>query len=1161
MIGAASSSFTGTNGTYDAHRGGFRGRGAPRGRGRGGRGGRSGRGGQNGMRTVVDSKRRAAYEQGRDTLPITRHRDEILRAIASSPITIITGGTGCGKSTQVPQYLYQQALEKRTECKIVCTQPRRLATITLARRVAAELGVPAGQPHDELVGFQIGGLKYARDDTKIRFMTTGVLLESLRKAPDFGNCTHLIIDEVHERNLDEDLLQYYVRYVLQRNTELKIIIMSATIDTKTFLQYYQPLVPRFRIPVIEVAARTFPVTVQYWHDVLRELRLISFMTESPQLGKPGLFDATNETIIKHIIFRHQSDPMWHSYLVFLPGLGSIEEFAAKIQDLADRVPIDMRRNVDIIKLHSTIDLDDQTRIVQRPPKRTRKIILATNIAETSLTIPDAMVVFDTCLRKDVVYQDAERYASLNEVWVSQSCADQRKGRVGRVRAGTVYRYVPDALYQQLRPHREPEMRRLPLQTVVLRVLAANMTQLPKKVLEQCLSPPNLENVQWAIDSLLELQCIEPVVEPCAAGASDALLASNGQQTQGDRPYTVTSMGRVVADLPLEPEHGILCLLGHAMGVLDDCMLLACILQRRGVILTPPSLPVENAAAMLSYAVHIDEKTAGFGGSSDLLAHLNAYRFWEHAHRTDAVDPDHEPEWCRDEQHLSLYWLREVQDLVITLRKALAKHKLAEMPSREEMREIRRKRTRKVRELDKVEFMDEFDDDFEANQPRTAEQAEADEVDGSELILEDYYQEEEAQLLDPPPPTSVSVIDDLLEEFADIPTVSDEKLVDVVAQAYKAQQVQAPTSRPALDQMGTVANPFASLLRTIPNRVDRPELLCLLLAATQLPNRVEHTPGSKFPARIPNNPRLVPHATVEVRLQHPLRDIPSEHEQTLRRMGMTIKARPDLIVQLMTQQRTQSVYLTFRNTGKWMHAWDPRSATPRPADGVYLAHKLRPHNGQRMFIDAHRDYAVTRTLPYQRGSGAAQVYVGRASLYTPLLLPSGGFARPFSVTAADLRAVNYGRAWNVAHLTALFPAVATRVGVQAILEACFAPRSGTRSAVINGSLVTLVRLSADQSAAVDAFRAFVRDHVVHRAMYVTNALQFEEFDEDGNAVAPVDPTTAAGATERGPLLVENVRTMRDVAEAWTHPEIETKAAVAGALLVKMVGMLVREMATV
>ncbi|KAJ3363614.1 hypothetical protein GGF31_000921 [Allomyces arbusculus] len=1160
MIGAASTLFSGANGTYDAHRGGFRGRGAPR--GRGGRGGRAGRGGRNGMRTVVDPKRRAVYEQGRDTLPIARHRGAILHAIASSPITIITGGTGCGKSTQVPQFLYQQALEKRSECKIVCTQPRRLATITLARRVAAELGVPAGQPHDELVGYQIGGLKYARDDTKIRFMTTGVLLESLRKAPNFGNCTHLIIDEVHERNLDEDLLQYYVRHALRRNPELKIIIMSATIDTKTFLQYYQPLVPHIRIPVIEVAARTFPVAVRYWHDVLCELRLSPYVTESPQLGKPGLFDATNETIIKHILLRHQSDPMWHSYLVFLPGLGSIEEFAAKIQDLADRVPADMRRNVDIIKLHSTIDLDDQTRIVQRPPKRTRKIILATNIAETSLTIPDAMVVFDTCLRKDVVYQDAERYASLNEVWVSQSCADQRKGRVGRVRYGTVYRYVPEtALYQHLRPHREPEMRRLPLQTVVLRVLAANMTQWPKQVLEQCLSPPNLENVRWAIDSLLELQCIEPVAEPGATGADDASMIAGGRQAPRDRPYTVTSMGRVVADLPLEPEHGILCLLGHAMGALDDCMLLACILQRRGVILTPPSLPVENAAAMLSYAVHIDEAKAGFGGSSDLLAHLNAYRFWEHAHRTDAVDPDHEPEWCRDEQHLSLFWLREVQDLVITLRKALAKHRLAEMPSREEMREIRRKRTRKVRELDRVEFMDEFDDEVDASQPRTAEQAEADEVDGSGLILEDYYEREEAQLLDPPPPTSVSVIDELLDEFADLPTVSDEKLVDVVAQAYKAQQVQAPAPRPTMDQTSTVANPFASLLRTIPNRVDRPELLCLLLAATQLPNRIEHTPGSKFPARIPDNPRLAPRATVEVRLQHPLRDIPSEHEQTLRRMDMAIKARPDLIVQMMAQQRTQSVYLTFRDTGKWMHAWDPRSATPRPADGVYLAHKLRPHNGQRMFIEAHKNYAVTRTLPYQRGSGAGQVYVSRASLYTPLLLPSGGFARPFSMTAADLRAVNYGKAWNVAHLTALFPAVATHVGVQAIIEACFAPRSGTR-AVINGSPVTLVRLSADQTAAVDAFRAFVNDHVVHRTMHMTNALQFEEFDEDGNAVAPVDlaAVAAAAAAERGPLLVENVRTMRDVADAWTHPEIETKPAVAGVLLVKMVGMLMREMAT-
>ncbi|KAJ3353436.1 hypothetical protein GGF32_002998 [Allomyces javanicus] len=1111
------------------------------------------------MRTVVDPKRRAAYEQGRDRLPITRHRSAILHAIASSPITIITGGTGCGKSTQVPQYLYQQALEKRAECKIVCTQPRRLATITLARRVAAELGVPAGQPHDELVGYQIGGLKYTRDDTKIRFMTTGVLLESLRKAPDFGNCTHLIIDEVHERNLEEDLLQYYVRNVLQHNTELKIVIMSATIDTKTCLQYYQPLVPRVRIPVIDVAARTFPVTVRYWHDVLRELRLNPYVTESPQLGKPGLFDATNESIIKHILFRHQSDPMWHSYLVFLPGLGSIEEFAAKVQDLADRVPAGLRRNVDIIKLHSTIDLDDQTRIVQRPSKGTRKIILATNIAETSLTIPDAMVVFDTCLRKDVVYQDAERYASLNEVWVSQSCADQRKGRVGRVRCGTVYRYVPEMLYQQLRSHREPEMRRLPLQTVVLRVLAANMTQLPKKVLEQCLSPPNLENVRWAIDSLLELQCIEPVVEP---GVGDTSLLVEAQQTQGDRPYTVTSMGRVVADLPLEPEHGILCLLGHAMGALDDCMLLACILQRRGVILTPPSLPVENAAAMLSYAVHIDETTAGFGGSSDLLAHLNAYRFWEHAHRTDAVDPDHEPEWCRDEQHLSLFWLREVQDLAITLRKALAKHKLAEMPSREEMREIRRKRTRKVRELDKVEFMDEFDDEVDATQPRTAEQAEADEVDGSGLILEDYYEQEEAHLLDPPPPTSVSVIDDLLEEFADMPTVSAEGLVDVVTQAYKAQQLQTPTSRPAPDQTSTVTNSFASLLRRIPNRVDRPELLCLLLAATQLQNRVEHTPGSKFPARIPVNPRLAPRATVEVRLQHPMRDIPSEHEQTLRRMGMAIKARPDLIVQLMVQQRTQSFYLTFRDTGKWKHAWDPLNTTPRPADGVYLAHKLRPHNGQRMFMETHKDYAVTRTLPYQRGSGAAQVYVDRASLYTPLLLPSGGFARPFSVTAADFRAVNYGKAWNVAHLTALFPAVATRVAVQAIIEACFAPRSGTRGAVINGSPVTLVRLSTDQTAAVDAFREFVHDHVVHRAMHMTNALQFEEFDEDGNAVAPVDPAAgapAAAAAERGPLLVENVRTMRDVADAWTHPEIEKKPAVAGALLAKMVGMLVREMA--
>ena len=517
-------------------------------------------------------------------LPINQKREEIARTIASHPVVIVCGETGSGKTTQIPKILLEMG--RGSAGRIGHTQPRRIAARAVAARIAEELRVELGG----LVGYKVRFNDRVRAGTVIKLMTDGILLAETQGDPQLRAYDTIILDEAHERSLNIDFLLGYLKNLLERRTDLKVIITSATIDADKFSRHFDGA------PAIEVSGRLYPVEVRF--------RPVEGDTEDTTRDEEeqALADAVAE------LYREGPGDV----LVFLPGEREIREAAGV---LGKRFPA-----TEILPLYSRLSAADQDRVFR--PGGAQRIVLATNVAETSLTVPRIRYVVDTGLARVKRYSYRNKVEMLRVENISQAAAQQRSGRCGRVAHGISVRLYSEDDFNARPPFTDPEVLRSSLAAVILRALSLGLGKVE------------------------EFPFLDPPL-PKAISDGYALLAELGAV---DEANALTAIGRELARLPLDPRVGRMLVGARAEGCLEQMLVIAAALA----VQDPRDRPLEKAAAA-------DERHAKFADPrSDFLGFLKLWNaFGQGASRKQ----------CRD-SFLSYARMREWRDIHSQLRQSV-----------------------------------------------------------------------------------------------------------------------------------------------------------------------------------------------------------------------------------------------------------------------------------------------------------------------------------------------------------------------------------------------------------------------------------------------------------------------------------------------------------
>jgi ATP-dependent RNA helicase DHX29 len=564
----------------------------------------------------------ASYQHmliGRSNLPVFGFRESILSTVDKNQVTIICGETGCGKSTQIPSFILEHELSQGKACKVFCTEPRRISAISLAQRVSEELGEG---PRDlgsmrSLVGYAIRLESKMSSQTRLVYATVGVVLRMLESSGGLQEVTHLVIDEVHERSIDTDFLLVILRSLMERRPELKVILMSATVDSARFSRYLNDA------PVLTVPGRTFPVQTRYLEDAI-ELTHYDGASGTPRNTAtsdnddddeimsdksgipsklPGYSPTTRNVLstydeyaidydlvvrlIETVAYDSQLSRFSSAVLVFLPGIAEIRQ----LNDMLTGHP-SFSTNWFIYPLHSTISSEDQQAAFLIPPPGVRKIVLATNIAETGVTIPDITCVIDIGKHKEMRFDERRQLSRLTQSFISRANAKQRRGRAGRVQEGLCFHLFTKYRHDTLMAEQQtPEMLRLSLQDLVMRVKICKLGDI-EATLAQALDPPSSRNIRRAIDALVEVNALTP-----------------GED--------LTPLGHQIAKLPLDAHLGKLVLLASTFACVDVAITIAAILSSKSPFLTPFGAKQRADIARLAFKK----------GDSDVLTTYNAYKAW------------------------------------------------------------------------------------------------------------------------------------------------------------------------------------------------------------------------------------------------------------------------------------------------------------------------------------------------------------------------------------------------------------------------------------------------------------------------------------------------------------------------------------------------------
>ncbi|KAJ4831890.1 hypothetical protein Tsubulata_022306 [Turnera subulata] len=608
----------------------------------------------------------------REKLPAFKVKAEFLNAVAANQILVISGETGCGKTTQLPQYILEEEIShiRGADCNIICTQPRRISAISVAARISSERGENLG----ETVGYQIRLESKQSAQTRLLFCTTGVLLRQLVQDPDLTGVSHLLVDEIHERGLNEDFLLIILRDLLPRRPDLRLILMSATINADLFSKYFG------NAPIIHIPGLTFPVSELYLEDVLEKSRykiqlesdnfqgnsrrrrgreqdskkdplnelfeaclnfspnkpfnLLIFLSISPVSSIKNGVDIDSqyknhskstrlsleawsgsqldlglvESTIEHIC-RHEGDG---AVLVFLTGWDEISKLLEKIR--GNKLLGDQSKFL-VLPLHGSMPTVNQREIFDRPPPNKRqvlydnfylfsllvldslKIVVSTNIAESSITIDDVVYVIDCGKAKETSYDALNKLACLLPSWISKASAHQRRGRAGRVQPGVCYRLYPKVVYDAMADYQLPEILRTPLQELCLHIKSLQLGAVGS-FLAKALQPPDPLAVENAIELLNTIGALDDDEE-------------------------LTPLGRHLCSLPVDPNIGKMLLMGCIFQCLGPALTIAAALAYRNPFVLPMDKKTEADDAKRSFA----------GDScSDHIALVKAFEGYKEAKR-------------------------------------------------------------------------------------------------------------------------------------------------------------------------------------------------------------------------------------------------------------------------------------------------------------------------------------------------------------------------------------------------------------------------------------------------------------------------------------------------------------------------------------------------
>jgi ATP-dependent helicase HrpA len=546
-------------------------------------------------------------------LPVSERRDEIVRAITDNQVVIVAGETGSGKTTQLPKICLD--LGRGVRGTIGHTQPRRLAARTVAQRIADELNSPLG----ETIGYTVRFTDRASDRTLVKLMTDGILLAEIQRDRRLLRYDTLILDEAHERSLNIDFLLGYLRELLPRRPDLKVIVTSATIEPERFAAHFGGAEHGLSggAPIVEVSGRTYPVEIRY-----RPLEVVTPTDEEDDPDDPDhevvrtqVRDQT-EAIVDAIAELEAEPP--GDVLVFLSGEREIRDTAEALRGVVDK-------STEVLPLYARLPTADQQRVFQ-PSGARRRIVLATNVAETSLTVPGVRYVVDPGTARISRYSRRTKVQRLPIEPISQASAAQRAGRSGRTAPGVCIRLYSEEDFAA-RPHyTDPEILRTNLAAVILQMAALNLGEIETFPF---LDPPERRSVRDGVLLLQEL------------GAFD-----------GDGKITGT--GRRLAQLPVDPRIGRMILQADVEGCVGEILVLAAALS----IPDPRERPIDREeAARQKHARFADEH-------SDFVSYLNLWRYLRE--QRQELSGNAFRRMCREE-FLHYLRIREWQDLTGQLR--------------------------------------------------------------------------------------------------------------------------------------------------------------------------------------------------------------------------------------------------------------------------------------------------------------------------------------------------------------------------------------------------------------------------------------------------------------------------------------------------------------
>ncbi|KAG6168130.1 hypothetical protein E4U11_006040 [Claviceps purpurea] len=536
-------------------------------------------------------KKALSIQETRKSLPIYQYRDSFLEALEQYQILVIVGETGSGKTTQLPQYLHEAGYTKNG-MKVGCTQPRRVAAMSVAARVAEEVGVKVGNE----VGYSIRFEDCTSDKTVLKYMTDGMLLREFMTEPDLAGYSALMIDEAHERTVHTDILLALIKDLARDRKDLKLLISSATMNATKFAQYFDDA------PIFNIPGRRYPVDIYY--------------TPAPEAN----YLAAAITTVFQI---HTTQPKG-DILIFLTGQDEIEAAELEITETARKLGSRVKELV-VCPIYANLPSDLQAKIFEPTPNGARKVVLATNIAETSLTIDGIVYVIDPGYVKENIYNPATGMSNLVVVPCSRASANQRSGRAGRVGPGKCFRlYTKFAYMNEMDESTTPEIQRTNLNGVVLQLKSLG------------------------INDLLEFEFMDPPPTEALIGALSQLFALQGLNHKGE----LTKMGRQMAEFPTDPMLAKAVLAADKEGCVEEVLSIVSMLGEASALFFRPK----------DKKIHADSARNRFtvkdGG--DHVTLLNIWNQW--------VDSDFSPVWARENflQQRSLTRARDVRDQLAKL---------------------------------------------------------------------------------------------------------------------------------------------------------------------------------------------------------------------------------------------------------------------------------------------------------------------------------------------------------------------------------------------------------------------------------------------------------------------------------------------------------------